>query len=162
MCKAFSFQYPLRAYGLSNVSAPIAPSASPGRFQYPLRAYGLSNRTATGSITLAMDFQYPLRAYGLSNGWRAIAAALAKRFQYPLRAYGLSNAVTLNMLVEADSAFQYPLRAYGLSNRRTRDRLRPPVCLSVPSTGLWADQHVRREGRVVPIWPFSTLYGPMG
>ena len=42
--------------------------------------------------------------------------------------------------------FQYPLRAYGLSNCRCRRTVQLRTQLSVPSTGLWAEQHRGRRG----------------
>ena len=53
---ARSFQYPLRAYGLSNVHIP-AEARVLADFQYPLRAYGLSNLPyARAPLQLALSF----------------------------------------------------------------------------------------------------------
>ena len=61
------FQYPLRAYGLSNVFWPIRRSnhmnlSVPSTGLWAEQLYALNHLIDTGKI-----FQYPLRAYGLSN-----------------------------------------------------------------------------------------------
>ena len=82
-------------------------------------------------------------------------------FQYPLRACGLSNDSDLAAF-NLRPAFQYPLRAYGLSNSYQPFGNASNSLLSVPSTGLWAEQHVTGDGPRPASAAFSTLYGPMG
>ena len=85
-------------------------------------------------------FQYPLRAYGLSNPTRAMYNVSEMYFQYPLRAYGLSNLSTFTPVRNQPVSLSVPSTGLWAEQLDAGAMVSPPVGLSVPSTGLWAEQ----------------------
>ena len=94
-----------------------------------------------------LAFQYPLRAYGLSNNVIInYARVIVDKLSVPSTGLWAEQPRRSGALRRCGMGFQYPLRAYGLSNTQLNS-LRSPACgLSVPSTGLWAEQHPRQAG----------------